>query len=58
MSPPLDVVVIRTNDLRISSHQVIEADNPYFLHIRARWSEMLGQAFLDIPDPDWIKKAD
>jgi len=58
VSPPLDVVVIRANDLRISSHQVIEADNPYFLHIRARWSEMLGQAFLDIPDPDWIKKPD
>lgn len=58
VSPPLDVVVIRTDDLRISSHQVIEADNPYFLHIRARWSEMLGQAFLDIPDPDWIKKSD
>ena len=57
VSPPLDVVVIRANDLRISSHQVIEAENPYFLHIRARWSEMLGQAFLDIPDPDWIKKS-
>lgn len=58
VSPPLDVVVIRANDLRISSHQIIEAENPYFLHIRARWSEMLGQAFLDIPDPDWIKKSD
>jgi len=58
VSPPLDVVVIRTDELRISSHQVIEAENPYFLHIRARWSEMLGQAFLDIPDPDWIKKSD
>ena len=58
VSPPLDVVVIRTDDLRISSHQVLEADNPYFLHIRARWSEMLGQAFHDIPDPDWIKKSD
>ena len=58
VSPPIDVVVIRTNDLRISSHQVIEPENPYFLHIRARWSEALGQAFLDLPDPDWIKKAD
>jgi putative proteasome-type protease len=58
VSPPLDVVVLRTDELRVSSHQVIEAENPYFLHIRARWSEMLGQAFLDIPDPDWIKKSD
>jgi putative proteasome-type protease len=58
VSPPLDVVVLRTGELRVSSHQVIEAENPYFLHIRARWSEMLGQAFLDLPDPDWIKKSD
>jgi putative proteasome-type protease len=58
VSPPLDVVVLRTDELRVSSHQVIEAENPYFLHIRARWSEMLGQAFLDLPDPDWIKKSD
>jgi putative proteasome-type protease len=58
VSPPLDVVVVRTDDLRISSHQIIEAENPYFLHIRARWSEALGQAFMDLPDPDWIKKSD
>ncbi|NIO43078.1 MAG: hypothetical protein GTO41_24735 [Burkholderiales bacterium] len=58
VSPPIDVVVIRTDDLRISSHQVIDAENPYFHHIRARWSEALGQAFTNLPDPDWIQKRD
>lgn len=58
VSPPIDVVIIRTDDLRIGSHQVIEAENPYFHHIRARWSEALGQAFRDLPDPDWIQKGD
>ena len=57
VSPPIDVVVIRTDELRIGNHQIIEADNPYFLHVRTRWSEALRQAFLDLPDPDWIQKA-
>ena len=57
VSPPIDVVVIRTDELRIGGHQVIDAENPYFHHIRTRWSEALGQAFLDLPDPDWIQKA-
>ena len=58
VSPPIDVVVIRTDELRIGNHQVIEADNPYFHHVRTRWSEALRQAFLDLPDPDWIQKAE
>ncbi len=58
VSPPIDVVVMRTNELRISSHQVIDAENPYFHHIRSRWGEALGQAFVDLPDPDWIQKRD
>jgi putative proteasome-type protease len=58
VSPPIDVVVIRTDELRVASHQVIDAENPYFRQIRTGWSEALGQAFLDLPDPDWIQKKE
>ena len=57
VSPPIDVVIIRTDELRIGSHQIIEAEDPYFRRIRTGWSEALGQAFLDLPDPDWTQKT-
>ena len=56
VSPPLDMLVIRSDELRVASHQVIDAENAYFRQIRTGWSEALGQAFLDLPDPDWIQK--
>jgi putative proteasome-type protease len=40
--------------LRVASHQVIDADNEYFRMIRSRWGEALGQAFRELPDPDWL----
>ncbi len=54
VGPPIDVVVIRTDEYRVGSHQVIDADNDYFRQIRTRWGEALSQAFRDLPDPDWL----
>jgi putative proteasome-type protease len=51
---PIDVVTVKTGECRISSHKVIEADDPYFLQVRAAWSDALIQAFRDLPDPDWL----
>ena len=54
VGPPIDVVTIRTDELRVASHQVIDADNEYFRLIRSRWGEALSQAFRELPDPDWL----
>ena len=54
VSPPIDVVVVRTDELRIGSHRVLEADDEYLRSIRTGWNEALNRGFLDLPDPDWI----
>jgi len=51
---PIDVVTVRTDECRVSSHMVIEPENEYFGQIRNRWSEALIDAFRDLPDPDWL----
>ena len=51
---PIDVVTIKTDELRVSSHKVIEPDDDYFELVRASWSDALIQAFRDLPHPDWL----
>lgn len=57
VGPPISVVVVRSNEYKVASHQVIDADNEYFRTIRSRWGEALSQAFRELPDPDWIEPA-
>ena len=51
---PIDLVTVKTDEYRISSHRVIEAEDEYFRLVRASWSDALIQAFRDLPDPDWL----
>lgn len=54
---PLDLVCVRTDELRVHSHKNIDADNAYFRMIRTRWGESLRQAFTELPDPDWLPSS-
>ncbi len=54
VGPPIDVVVIYTDELGVANHQVIEADNEYFRQIGSRWGEAVSHAFHELPDPDWL----
>jgi putative proteasome-type protease len=51
---PLDLIVVRSGELRIGRHMVIDADNEYFRSIRSRWSEALKHAFAALPEPDGL----
>lgn len=55
---PLDLAIIKTDELQISSHLSIDAKNEYFAMIRNRWSEALGHAFDELPNPDWLGRGD
>ena len=55
---PLDLAIIKTDALAISSHVNIDAKNEYFAMIRNRWSEALGHAFAELPDADLVDKGD
>jgi putative proteasome-type protease len=50
---PLDLCVIRTDDLRIDLKHRVEADEPYFKTLRERWSNALRQAHGDIERPPY-----
>lgn len=54
---PLDLVVVRTGELRVLSHTNIDGDNDYFRMIRSRWGESLREAFSELPGPDWLRGA-
>jgi putative proteasome-type protease len=48
---PLDLAVVRCDDLRLSSHQSIGPEDAYFKIIRDGWGESLRNAFHALPDP-------
>ena len=51
---PLDLTILKTDELKVASHTSIDAKNEYFAMIRNRWSEALGHAFDELPNPDWL----
>src|SRR5689334_2572255 len=51
---PLDLVIVRRDQFNVARHLSIDSDNEYFRGIRGRWSEALREAFVQLPDPDWL----
>jgi len=48
---PLDLAIVRRDELRISSHRSIGPEDAYFKVIREGWGESLRNAFHALPDP-------
>ena len=55
---PLDLVLIRRDQLRVARHVSINDDNEYFSGIRRTWSEALRHAFAELPEPDWLQAGE
>ncbi len=51
---PLDLVIVKRDRFNVARHISIDAENEYFRGIRGRWSEALREAFVQLPDPDWL----
>ena len=51
---PLDLVIVRRDEYRVSSHVDIDSTNDYFQRIRERWGEALREIFSQLPNPDWL----
>jgi len=52
---PLDLVIVKRDRFNVARHISIDAENEYFRGIRGRWSEALREAFVQLPDPDWLR---
>ncbi len=53
VGPPLDLAIIKRDELRLSTHISIDLDNEYFKMIRERWGFALQEVFSELPNPDW-----
>lgn len=51
---PLDLVIVKRDRFNVARHLSIDEQNEYFRGIRGRWSEALREAFVQLPDPDWL----
>jgi putative proteasome-type protease len=54
---PLDLVIVKRDRFNVARHLSIDAENEYFRGIRGRWSEALREAFVQLPEPDWLKSV-
>jgi putative proteasome-type protease len=52
---PIDVAMIKTNDLKVTKRHRIDSEDTYFRDLRSSWSQGLRQVFGQLPDPDWLK---
>jgi putative proteasome-type protease len=54
VGPPLDLVIVRRDELRVGRHASIDAGNEYFRSISSGWSDALRHAFVQLPEYDWL----
>ena len=52
---PLDLVIVKRDRLEVARHINIDGDNEYFDSLRDRWSDALREAFVQLPEPDWLR---
>jgi putative proteasome-type protease len=52
---PIDVAMVKTDDLRVTKRHRIDAEDSYFRELRSSWSQGLRQVFGQLPDPQWLK---
>jgi putative proteasome-type protease len=51
---PLDMMVMPSDPRQPTFVTRIEKDDPYFNTLSARWSDLLVEATMDVPDPDFM----
>ena len=52
---PLDLVIVKRDRLEVARHINIDSENEYFHGLRDRWSDALREAFVQLPEPDWLR---
>jgi putative proteasome-type protease len=51
---PLDLVIIRRDEMRVARHASVDPDNAYCRSISSGWSDALRHAFVQLPEHDWL----
>ena len=53
VGPPLDLAIIRRDELKLATHMSIDMEHEYFRMIRTRWGFALKEVFSSLPNPNW-----
>jgi putative proteasome-type protease len=53
VGPPLDLAIVRRDELKLAVHISIDDHNEYFKMIRTRWGFALQEVFAELPNPNW-----
>ena len=54
---PIDVLLYRTDSLKIGLQYRIDQDDPYFNELSRGWSDALQSAYQTLPNPPWLKST-
>lgn len=57
VGPPIDIILLRRDALRLDVSTRIDANDPYFRDLRERWSKALRDAHMAIPAPPYGDRA-
>jgi putative proteasome-type protease len=52
---PLDFLSYQRDALRVQRHVLIDANDPYYSTIHARWGSELRRVFSELPNPTWAR---
>ncbi|HUE11135.1 MAG TPA: proteasome-type protease [Steroidobacteraceae bacterium] len=53
VGPPLDLAIIRRDEIKLATHMSIDFENEYFKMIHSRWGFALREIFSQLPNPNW-----
>ena len=53
VGPPLDLAIMKRDELKLATHISIDFDNDYFTTLRKQWGFALREVFSELPDPNW-----
>jgi putative proteasome-type protease len=53
VGPPLDLAIIKRDELKVATHISIDENNEYFKMIHAMWGFALQEVFSELPNPNW-----
>ncbi len=53
VGPPLDLAIIRHDELRVTHKLRLDLDTPYFAHFREAWGRQIADALRNLPKFDW-----
>jgi len=57
VAPPIDMLIVKSDECRVTIEHRIDSDDPYYVDISKRWGEGLRNLFESLPAPSWLDEV-